>query len=463
MNMPWTPSSQRRATATSHQTGSALWVTAGVLIAALLLGGASRENLLQISLLELLSLPLLGAAITRLNEQGGWPAVRTPAAILAAAAAIPLLQLVPLPFELWEVVPGRQASAQALRLLGMDDGWRPLSLAPMETWRHALALLPPAAIFLAVCTLRDKDRRWLTIVFPAAAAFSLLLGIIQVNTGDGSPFYFYDTTNAGSAVGLFANRNHQAALLVASLPFAALWIDTNRLSRRTALVPVAAALTVFLIEIVGLVVVRSRAGVLLLIPGLIASLLLVWRASGVGGGRRGPVILSVLAAVALTGALIFGAGPLLERFQDSGDGRLDTAPVAAQAAWAHLPFGAGVGSFPQVYAAVEPVETMSQLFWNHAHNDYLEIWLDAGWPGAAVLLAFLVWWGSRVFAAWRGGNGLGERLARVGSVATGLLLIHSAVDYPLRTLALACLFAVGCALMVTAPPPAKRAPVSAAR
>jgi hypothetical protein len=56
-------------------------------------------------------------------------------------------------------------------------------------------------------------------------------------------------------------------------------------------------------------------------------------------------------------------------------------------------------------------------------------------------------------------------MAMTGAVMVGLLLAHSFVDYPLRTPALACLFALGCGLMVspsgaptteTPPRPARR-------
>jgi O-antigen ligase len=453
--MRWTPEHAPAQGVQTKGPRALLWLTGALMVAALVFGGASRQNLLQISGLELLSLPLLWLAVLRLTTTNGWRRVAAPAAILAVAAAIPLLQLIPMPFELWARLPGRAAAAQALTLAGLGSGWRPLSLTPIETWRHVLALLPPTAVFLAACTLRDSQRRWLSIIFPIGAAVSLLMGVAQLAGGSDSTLYVYAKTNWGSAVGFFANRNHQAALLVASLPFAALWIDLGRRDRRQTLLSLAAVGSVFLIEIVGLIVVQSRAGVLLLVPALFASLLLVWRQGQARVGRRGVALLGAVIVAALAAGIAFGSGPVMARFKDSGDGRFDTAPVAARAAVAHMPFGGGVGAFPQVYASVEPVRTMNSSYWNHAHNEYLEIWLDAGLLGVGALLAFLVWWGSRVWAAWRAGPSLSGHLARIGSVATGLLLIHSAVDYPLRTLALACLFAFACALMTPAPASAR--------
>jgi len=55
----------------------------------------------------------------------------------------------------------------------------------------------------------------------------------------------------------------------------------------------------------------------------------------------------------------------------------------------------------------------------------------------------------RCRAAWGrlGANGL----ARAGSLVVAMILVHSAVDYPLRTVAMTSLFAFACALLVPAP------------
>ncbi|HEX6860397.1 MAG TPA: O-antigen ligase family protein [Caulobacteraceae bacterium] len=424
------------------------WLTGALLAAALVIGGASRENLIQVSVLELASLPLLGMAALALTRQDAWKRLWPALAILAFVAAIPLLQLIPLPFETWAALPGRQTAARVLQLSGLGHGWRPFSLTPLETWRNWLALLPPAAVFLAVASLRDADRRTLTLLFPIAAAISLIVGVAQIVGG--SSLYLYETTNLGSGVGLFSNRNHQAALLLASLPFAALLMDFRQRDRRKLALAFAAAGAIFLIEIIGLVVVRSRAGVLLLAPALLGSFLLVMRQGESRTAMRGAAVLGGVILVALALSL-FGSGPVLERFRESGDGRMHIVPVVAEAAAANLPFGSGVGSFERVYASVEPISTMTNLFWNHAHNDYLEVWLEAGVLGAAAVLLFFAWWVVRAWAAWRGGPSLDRHLGRAASVASGVLLIHSTVDYPLRTLSLACLFAFCCALMIPAP------------
>jgi len=149
------------------------------------------------------------------------------------------------------------------------------------------------------------------------------------------------------------------------------------------------------------------------------------------------------------GIAALGAGPLLERLDSDvfKDTRLVILPVTAKAAIEHLPFGSGVGTFVPVYAAREPIETMVDAFVNHAHNDFLELWLETGVAGALVIIAFIVWWTSRVWISLRAPSSGRNNLILGAAVTTGLLLAHSAIEYPMRTQALACLFAMLCGFL----------------
>jgi O-antigen ligase len=101
---------------------------------------------------------------------------------------------------------------------------------------------------------------------------------------------------------------------------------------------------------------------------------------------------------------------------------------------------------------------------NHAHNDWLEIWLEGGFLALAVLVAFLIWFVFASFGAWRApldrGRALDRALPQAASIVVILVLLHSAVDYPLRTTALMTLFAFCCALLV---PPIRRPHADAPR
>ena len=91
-----------------------------------------------------------------------------------------------------------------------------------------------------------------------------------------------------------------------------------------------------------------------------------------------------------------------------------------------------------MFRAIEPVELVAPAYFNHAHNDYLEVWLESGLMGAAAIIAMVAWFLSATWRAWRPGNSSVARGASIGVLA---LATVSWVDYPLRTESLAVLFA----------------------
>ena len=117
--------------------------------------------------------------------------------------------------------------------------------------------------------------------------------------------------------------------------------------------------------------------------------------------------------------------------------------------------GSGVGSFVDIYQRFEPITTIEQTYVNHAHNDYLELALETGVAGVILILLFILWWWRAAWNAWRGPN---ENVyARAATIASGALLIHETVEYPLRSPAIAALFAFSIGLMaMVSVLPAKR-------
>jgi O-antigen ligase len=99
----------------------------------------------------------------------------------------------------------------------------------------------------------------------------------------------------------------------------------------------------------------------------------------------------------------------------------------------------------QIYRRYEDPNVVEREWLNHVHSDYIELVLEVGVLGIAVLIVFLLWWLSRAVRIWRAEKP--DYFARAATVASGAILAHSVVDYPLRTAAISALFAVCCALM----------------
>ena len=100
----------------------------------------------------------------------------------------------------------------------------------------------------------------------------------------------------------------------------------------------------------------------------------------------------------------------------------------------YAPLGAGVGSFVPVFAQAQDPRNAGSEVINHAHDEYVQWWLEVGVPGLLVLACAL---GAFAWAGWQVLARLPSRRLRALAAPawTGLLLLllHSLVDFPLRT------------------------------
>jgi O-antigen ligase len=82
----------------------------------------------------------------------------------------------------------------------------------------------------------------------------------------------------------------------------------------------------------------------------------------------------------------------------------------------------------------------------HAHNEYAQLALELGVPGMILMLLFLLWWGVTGVRVWRVADS--TPFARAATIASAALLVHSFVEFPLRTAALSACFAMCLALLL---------------
>lgn len=422
-----------------------------LLVVCLLFGGASQKHALRLAMVELTALPLIGVAALRAWDRSAWTRHRFAVSILLAAAAIPLVQLVPLPPAAWSALPGREEGLLALEIAGLTPRWAPISVAPDMTWRSFLALLPGAAVFLgALLTGERWQQRYVHLVF-LGLAVSFLLGLAQVLVS--SSFYPWPTTTRGTVAGLFANRNHLATLCVVSLPLASAIIGGAGRPGSGEKMAFGIGVAVVAVAVVTVGATQSRAGVGLLGPSLVLSGLIAWAAAGKARLGPAPLALAGAAGAGLLIVALLGLNPILDRFDSSAppEARFERWPTVVEAAEAHLPTGAGFGSFARVYRQVETLEGLGPTFFNQAHNEYLETWLEGGWLSVGLLIAFIIWFGRRARAAWSAPAGPTADMARAASVGLLMILLHSGIEYPLRTVTLMAVFALLAAILELGP------------
>lgn len=437
--------------------GSALPVSVcALLILTLLLGGGAAQGFWSDAIVQVASLPLLGVMLYRLARVPPDRAARWPLFLLFGALALPLLQLIPMPPALWSALAGRVGIAAGYRAADMALPWLPISLDPAATWRSLWSMLPAVALFLAALFLDWRERRFLVLLVLAVVFVSVPLDMLQMMGGAESPLRFYAITNIYSAVGFFANSNHNAAFLYGTIPFAAAWaIGVERDQRRHRVLGLVLTALLLAAIIMGLAIVHSRAGLALGLVAGLSCIALAWR-HGLAKSRRALLLVAVggnLFAILI--AFQFGFVALSQRVAEENlmqDRRWQIAAVTSQAAAANLPFGTGFGTFVPIYRMFAPRILEQKNYVNHAHDDWLELWLEGGLPALALSLGFLGWFSVASARLWRdgvpGGRELDKALARAGSILIVLLLLHSTVDYPLRTAAMMTLFALACALLI---------------
>ena len=418
------------------------------LFACLLIGG-SAQGVWQNMILQLAGVVILAwAALDQGEEPLARPAMQL--LLLAAVAILVIaLQLVPLPPAVWTHLGPRQQIARGLASLGVPLAAEPLSVDPASGVACLLAVIPALALFSAMVRLRAYRPLWLAIALITGTVAGIALGVLQVASGNPltSPFYLYPESNWGRAVGFFANADHMATLLVISVPFLAAIVAAGGRAgtqARAAVIVIGAAVAIVLV--VGLALNGSLAGYGLGLAVLAASLLILLpansrlRLSIIGLAA----LLVVLSFVALETSSI-GSGKIGAHANSAVESRTEILATTSRAVEDFMPFGSGFGSFQRVYPLYEKAGEVTPEYVVHAHNDYAEVALELGLAGILLMLLFLAWWAVAVWRAWR--TAQASPFARAAAIASAAVLVHSFVDFPLRTAAISACFGMCLALL----------------
>ena len=416
--------------------GLALPAGAALLLAALVLGGYARGK--GDAVVHLLAIPVLGLSLASWRAESLDRLQKTALAVLVAALGLVAIQLLPLPDRIFASLPERARVLAELRSAGLDPAWLPMTLDPLGTVRSGLALLGVLAMWL-LCTLMPRGRRIVLVKLAVAAAVPMaLLGFVQASQR-------IDTTGA---TGLFENRNHYATMMAMLLPFA-LAAGRQAVLRNTVVHAVgwhAVAVVLLLAAALSF----SRMGSLLAVLSGVSALALL--GAGKAQVRTVPrhAALAVLA-VATAAAGYLASDRLAQRFASNpmDDLRWQYLRIGTRALEAYLPWGSGMGSFREVYRQFEPMESLGEFtFANHAHNELLQNTIEGGLPALVLMLVFVGVVVASALALLRR-TGDADHWRRAALVSALVPLIHSLVDYPLRTLACGILLALALAVLLS--------------
>ncbi len=444
-----------------------------VFLSALPFGSVRPRAVLTIELWA----AVLGAAALYLLHRD--PAILSPRArrLLAPVVvilAIGLVQFTPAPHAFVHAVARPTAEFRAAVARAAPHAARPLappSLSPPDTMDALLRFMAYAFIGLAAAVSHREPRhlKHAAAAIVASGSFQAVYGALEFLSGHQHIFGYRKQYYLDSATGTFINRNHYAAYLAVTLPFAfalamsqrrrrgtgrdelPLWLRVFSADGRTralAILAASAILTAVLLSF-------SRGGTIAALAGLV---LYLARSRNQGRAPRLAIGLSVFALVLLSWQWTRPPG---ERFwsgsQDFAtlNSRLPVWKAALELVPDYLAFGTGYGTFEESFKRVYSRDIRTR--WDHAHNDWLQLVLEGG--AAPLVLAF------GALVVLRRIQARGRRppeqahAAPEHAGAFGALAIHAFADFPLRIPAVALLAAFGLFARVSSnPAPGARPP-----
>lgn len=366
-------------------------------------------------------------------------------ALFLGLVLLTLLHLVPLPFELWSKLPGREIIVAIDRNAGLGETSRPLSMSPDATLNALFSLGVPLAVLMLAVQLDEAGHRQVLMALLALAALSGAVGLLQAA---GSDIAFYPMQS--ETPGLFANRNHQGTLLAMIVPLAAAnaVLAARRGTGRRVWTLLGAGLAVVTVPLV--VITGSRSGLVAFVIALVlGGLIWGWREREALRARSRwalaplTIIGVILGLVALT--IIAARDIAIERLRaGEGDLRWTVWQSVVDMLPSYLPWGTGIGSYAEIYQVLEPDAMLRPTISNHAHNEFLEIAFTAGIPGVLLAGAATLGLGCairRLFSTQSGPQAQAT-LGRVGASLIILMAMASVADYPVRTPIFAAILAI---------------------
>lgn len=414
------------------------WLLLCLLLAVLwVAGGSARADVLGQPVVRGAAVMAI-LAVVLFDKPPNFGELRPIWLLIGAAASLTLLQLVPLPPSVWQAMPGRAILQESASLLGVPQPWRPLSMSPSATLNAAASLLVPGAVLLLLAGTKAEERQGLPGVLLVVIAASMLIGLLQFSGALLDNPFINETR--GEVAGSFANRNHFALFMAIGCLVVPAWVFGGG---RMAYWRLAAGSGLVILFLLSILASGSRAGLVLGPVALVIGMALAWRSV-----RRELRGFPTWATWAVTACFILMVGVFVGLSRAAGraasidrvisidvgeDMRARAFPTIISMTKQYFPFGAGLGTFDPVFRLNEPFALLKPTYLNHAHNDLIEIVLDAGLLGGLLLAVALGWWAWAGILSWRSGRGGASLLPRLGSGVIFLILLASAVDYPART------------------------------
>jgi putative inorganic carbon (hco3(-)) transporter len=373
-----------------------------------------------------------------------------------------LFQIAPLPFDWVERLSPEAANLQlAAGKLRFGSGSVTLSLDPSGSGAYFLKHLSYVLLFaMTLLLVSDRGRvEKLAYVLVFSGLFQALFGSLMTVSGIEYGFFRTKTTGVDNATGTYINPNHLAGylemclaigigLLLADPGSGNTWRQSLR-KKASLLFGTRYRLRLYVaLMIIALVLTHSRMGnaafVLSLLVAVTAKLALSRHAT------RATIALLVsliIIDISIVGTF-FGAKLVVQRIADTRYVTEERKKVndASVRQWQdYFLTGSGAGTFHAVFPRYRQEDIGG--FFDHAHNDYLEIATDTGLVGVALLgLTIALTTCAALRALYLHQDRLTQGMAFGSVMGITAILIHSLVDFNMQIPANAATFAVIMAL-----------------
>lgn len=343
------------------------------------------------------------------------------------------LQAVPLPSSVLKLVSPLSFQMQSFYSIDAKSGMA-ISLNAYGTVYETIHSAAFFTVFaISALSFSNRDKLSETLKTLTIFGFSLaIFAIVQKATWSNGIYWFRELTLGGSPFGPFVNRNHFAGLMGMLIPLGLGLAITRQEKEKKILF---GFMTV--IMAVSLFFSLSRGGITSFFAGISLFALLMFQRDR---GSRKVWIIGFFVAVVLSYVIYLGIDPIIERFYKtdiSGEQRL----VVWSSTWTAVKdfwlTGSGLGSFINIFPLYSPPGISS--IYDHAHNDYLEFFLETGLVGTVLLLAFVGLMIYTVIKTRLSGRAGVLRAAALSSTFT--MMLHSVFDFNLHILSNMLMFA----------------------
>lgn len=371
------------------------------------------------------------------------------------------LQLIPLPPDLLNIV-----SPQVSRYYEESQAWHSISLDTGATLYKLQKSIAYALFFVLSLALINTPKRLENVanLVVVSGVLQAVYGVLTVLGGEAFDIFHIHDERQSSTTGTFINRNHLAGYLEMSIAVGVGLLVTHIIQNKDdyaglrasirnfvfTLLSGKARLRVFLaLMVVALVLSHSRMGNTAFFASLgLCGVVGLWIYRKSHKAKSLAILfISLIAIDMLILGSWFGLDQLAARLEGTtveGDGRFfvfQRSLVLLQDFWLT---GSGAGSFYNIFMSYR--DNHSYLFFDFAHNDFLQIAIEYGVIGFALFGLIVLFSFIRAIQAQQQRQTAilkGAGFAAMMGIIS--LMIHSSSDFNLQIPANALLFTLLCA------------------